>query len=598
MRIAKWLGAAPALLLLFSALAYPDGNSGQRFDIPGKYGGRPMTSAESTTVQRAIDSIGLPPPDTITFVDENGDTHTVSCWTIAWDLEFQFWDSGGMEVETIAVGSSWTLPDCLVRTDGDQMNIDPGALARAAQNDSNRRILEGILVHEWVHKTQDTASLKDRTKAEIEPYSAMGAYYCSTRVRAGTPGNDWLSKWAKDQWVRHGGGQPPGNRNPYLRPYFWQPDGNYYAFLNHDSIPAGSDSLVLMAASGAEWNSYPLAPLTGSDLVMFPSHPFLPPGHSLAMVCGWFPLSGVSRILLLQVFQGRAMGPVMNHDFGPPAHSPMHFYAMTRSNLAEEWYMLDTLNHQILRMQDAMFGDGVPDEISGVFADGLWPEMADLLRARGIEAMNHPSLGAGLMLLDYDVHFYDAHYPYDGCSFLMDTDGNLQADACLHMPFGEFVEIHPVILGPEPWPGEQVVQLFATWEHDLSVWTTDPGGESFFDLLGTVHMAPNVHAYCVLSRPLLMGEHIMAFDETSGHRSWPPEAVTDPSPSALTLQPLLPGILLLNWTAVPGATGYLIYASENGVDFFDTGLRTEAHSMILPYMGDRMMFRVTAEKTD
>jgi hypothetical protein len=598
MRDSRWIGAALALLLLFCALAYPDGTGGQRFDIPGKYGGRPLTSSESTTVQRAIDSIGTPPPDSITFTDENGNQHTVSCWDIAWDLEYQLYDSGRMEVETLAKGSSWTLPDCLRSTNGDGLNLDCAAIAGAAANDSNRRTLEGILVHEWVHKTQDTASLVDRTKAEIEPYSAMYAYYCSTGAPTQPPGGDWLSKWARDQFVQHGGTLPPGGTHHYMRPYLWQPSGNYYCFIEHDTVPAGHDSLGFLRTTGSEWNHYSLWPLTASDLVVLPSHPLLPAGHGVAVVCGWVPTSDVSRIQLFHIFGGHVLGTVATYSFGPPTHPTMHFYAMTRSNLSLEWYVLDTLNHQVLRMQDLQFGDGIPDQIAGVFADASWPGMQDLLTARGLESMEHPLYGPGLALLDYDVHFYDAHYVYEDYPFLLDTDGDLTADFSVRVPLGQFVSIQPVILEPAPWPGDQAVRIFATWQHQVSVFATDPSGQLFLQLLGTVLMAPGVHAECPLSRPLLSGEYIMAYDETSGHRSWPPEQVVNPTPTALTIQVLSPGALRLNWNPVPGATTYHIWTSSDGVNYVDSGLRTTEHSLVLPWLGDRTMFAVSAERLE
>jgi hypothetical protein len=588
MRITNFVGAAIALFFLFCALALSDYDSEPRFSSPPEHVGRPLTPQQWNTVQDAINNIGTPPTDSITYTDENGDTHRTSCWDIAWDLEYQLHDSA-IEGETGTASGNWTNPDGRESTEGDGMNLDTGLVGRAGQADSNLRALEGVLVHEWVHKTQDSASLSDTSGREIEPYGAMKAYYCSTGVDC--TGGDWLPGWANDQLAKR---RKEYEDHQIVRDDLARLLGDNYVFVRSDTVDDGHDSLICQHLSGSYRHGYPLWPMRGSDFYILENHWMLPPEHDLIVICGGMP-GGVASILALDFLEGEVIGPVWNQDYAPPDYPPMFFFSMERSQMPEFWFVVDSIQNQILYMQDFEFGDGIPDEIVSVFADAAWPGFEPMQSVLGADKFTHPFMGSGILANFSEAHLYELLYPYDVLPFLMDPDGDMHADFMMPLPLYEFLQIRPAIQVPLPWPEDIWVNLYATWEHDIAVWTTDESGETLMEQLGMVHMAPGIDMECPLARPLLGGEYVMPLDIQTNQRGHP-IMVDAPAPQNLVMQ-IDPGggVLMINWGPVEGAGQYAIWSSDDGVNFFDTGLRTTDPSLDMPLPPlEKQFYHVTA----
>ena len=606
MKVRNWFGAAVALFFLFSALTSPDGY-GQRFDQNPTHGGRTPTPAEHNTLQGAINNIRTPPPSSITFVDEDSNSKTVSCSSIAATLQAQLDSDSGMEVETVETTSSWTLPDGKDSTAGDQMNVNPGAIAGAAQSDSSMRALEGILVHEWTHKTQDSASLSNANRAEVEPYSAMHAYYCSTASRHPAPG-DWLPGWARNAYTAFRNAWQNGRVVRNERPR--QVADKWYALSCDTSIVPLSDSLIIIDLNHDVRSAYPLMPMSASDFYVIPNHWMLPPEHSLVVVCGGMPPSGMARILLLDVFNGEVIGPVWQYDFGPPDWPPMFFYSMERAEMVHFWYVADTLNQRILLMQDVQLEDGVPDEIVSVFANAAEPGFELLGIAHGLDRATHRFMGTGLLANVYDAHIYELMNPYQMNYFLLDPDGDLHADFMMPLPLYEFTEFRPAIQVPLPWAGENFVQIYGSWEHDIAVMSTDETGQIVFEDLGMVHMAPGIDAECPLIRPLFPDEYIRPVDMQTG-KSTGVTQVIDPTPQDFTIFYIpLEDVMEFCWKPVAGAGHYQIWWIDDlndpagwtefspplFADDFESGT-TDCWSTVLPLRTEeRHFFRITASR--
>lgn len=567
-----------------------DYDPSQRFDFPGNNRGRPLTPAETAVLDSAINNIGNPPPSTLTYRDDNGNTKTANCSTIAADLRAQLRDSGRVQAETSRTGKGafWVLPDTQKSTGGDKMNIDPAAVANAANSAAWMRVVEGCLVHEWDHKTQDSAALADTIRREIEPYSIMAAYYCSTTVDC----SDNPRTWALNEEARRRTPAPPGGgvRDGNIRVVH-----DHLTYLSFGPQPTGCDSLVSFDPGGPGRHTFPLGLFRGSDLITYPDNLLFPPDHALALICGGIPATGIARIMALELFQGEVLGAPLLHDFGPPLHPPMFFASMEPAMPPGQWYMLESLSHRILRMQDALYGDGIPDEITGVFAAPEWPGFAPLLAAGGISYSVHPFMGPGVLLVGQDVHLSETSAPYDTHLFLMDANGDLQADVIATVRLCEFLEVYPSIIEPRPWVSEMSVQLFATWEHDITVWSTDESGEILVEMLGMQHMAPGMHGECMLMRPLLPHDRLVAMDMQTGRRSGPPVPVVNAVPEQLVISCDLAGMLQMQWAPFPGATDYAIYISDDGVEFYDSGLRAAENHFAMPLPPQsRQFYHVTA----
>ena len=286
----------------------------------------------------------------------------------------------------------------------------------------------------------------------------------------------------------------------------------------------------------------------------------------------------------------------------------MFFTSMERAEMVHFWYVVDTLNHQILQMQDLMFEDGVPDEIISVFASALTPGFEPLQHVVGLDKGFHPFLGEGLIANVYDAHIYELMYPYQMNFFLADPDGDLHADFMMELPLYEFMQFRPAIQVPLPWAGENFVQIYGSWEHDIAVFSTDETGQIIFEDLGIVHMSPGIDAECPLIRPLLAGEYLRPMDMQTG-KSTGVTQVIDPTPQDFVIRYLTEeDEFEFCWLPVVGANYYQIWWTEDlndpagwtefspplFADGFETGT-TDCWSSVLPFRDENLhFFRVTA----
>ncbi|MBM3324858.1 MAG: T9SS type A sorting domain-containing protein, partial [Calditrichaeota bacterium] len=117
-----------------------------------------------------------------------------------------------------------------------------------------------------------------------------------------------------------------------------------------------------------------------------------------------------------------------------------------------------------------------------------------------------------------DVHIEHQIDPYATYLFLPDANYDRVADTCKTVYAYEFIYFTPHIQVPLPVEGNQVVQLFATWMHNIQVWASDSLGENLSEMLGAAQMSDGVDAECALSRALVEGEFILPVDQTTGQR--------------------------------------------------------------------------------
>jgi hypothetical protein len=548
--------------------------------------GRKLTPAESTTVAQAIDSIGKPPPESLKVKINNRDT-TVSCKDLADSLRNQLKRPGGIEGETgprKGRARGTTKPDSTTSTGGDGLNISEDFLARVRANPNRLKHLEGLLIHEVVHKMQDTLTLRFDARREKEAYYVEMCYYDSLGLDDSDPPDpEWEN--ARDKWEEMDTRESKEQRSVH----YIGPALTHECFFKFDTTGgAASDSLITYELGDLFHFSYPFSPMRASDAIIFENYFLLPDSHCLGLVCGGVPFMNLARVLLLNIYHGEVVGIQGGFDY--PGR---FFYSITRSDETQLYFVLDTLNQQILTMAD-MTGDSIPETIISTYASAFWPGFEPLLNMRGVDAGSHPYLGAGLSVNHFDIHLGECIYPYDGVFFLPDNDGNRVADACLWVPMYEFLIFTPVIQHPLPWEGDMSVMLHATWDHDIGVWTTDPEGQIIMEPLGMIHMIEGIDAECMLLRPLMAGEFILAMDMNTGDRSGAIQ-VGSPIPQELTVFTEGPGWIHLRWEPVPGADYYAIYKSNEPFVFPpEPSYFTETNEIILPLADDMKFYRVTA----
>lgn len=558
------------------------------FDHGTKYRGRELTSAETTTVGRAIDSIGKSPPDSITYKDAAGSTHTVSCSTIAAGLRKQL-KRGDIEAETLNTGIyGAVLPDGKETTEGDEMNLKPDLIGKATGDSTKLKHLEEVLLHEYIHKTQDRSGLDSSSKArEIEALAAELAYKDSI----GLDTSDRLYRITRLDYEKRKKDYATGEKKkPSHAP---KKAKDSYAFLQYDTTGTGTDIFTSFEIGDMEWYEYDLGSTRASDMMIFEDYFLFPPEHCLALICGGGPMPWWARILTLDIYEGEVVTEYTVQDF-----SGMFFYSMTRWPETGFYYLLDTLNQEIVTMVD-INDDLIPDTVVTTYASAFWPEFGPLWGMRGVDATTHPYYGAfGLIINHDDAHIHHEIDLYDYYWFLPDWDGNDTADACFEVPVYEFVTFKPHIQVPLPIEGDDFVQIFASWNHDIEVYATDSLGEILYEQLGTVAMFDGVDAECPLYRPLVEGEFVLSIDAGTGARLNLATKVGSFAPKNLTihLETFEIPMLYLRWDEVPGADHYLIFESEDPMDF--TGATTHISmtnefTLPLPY-GEKWFYQVKA----
>ena len=555
------------------------------FDYDSSWTGNPLTSAESTRIAAAIESIRTAPPDSITFSDADGNDTTVSCSTLAANLQAQL-DSGDIEREDQngADGGEY----------GGEINVSPGRLA-AGSTEAGMTFLEELLIHEEIHKgAHQDGQTSDEN--EVESYGAELAYKDSNGLDSASNGDyrDALSRLKT-----HQANYDLAELIKRLRELLAEASGKI-TFIDHgDGLDP--DFFKSHALTGGDY-VYDLSPfLDASDMMLHNNFFMFPPEHSLALICGGDLMLGHARILGLDIFDGMVQppDPFILLDFTVPPYTPMYFYSMARSPDMGRYYLVDSLNQQIVTMGD--YGDLIPImEDLTTYASAFWPGFEPLLGMRSVEPTVHRYHGFGLIVNHEDQRYTDAIAPYDQRWFLPDMNGDHVADACFPASRFEFVTCKPHIIDP-PWEGEMTVRLLASWDHPIEVYATDSLGQNNFEDLGWTYMEMP-HMSCELFRPLMAGEFIIAEDAENGRKLKLATRVIDPTPQDVTISLFDPAaqIYILRWEAVPGANYYNIYESYDPMVFPPEPMygSTTNEMHILAPIGEKLFYQVTAMKEE
>jgi hypothetical protein len=479
------------------------------FTVPGKYVGRPLIPSEIATIQRALDSIRTPPPNSITYRDANNVTHTVSCSTIADDLQKQL-DRGSMQAETLNAGIyGVTLSDGRETTEGDEMNIDPLLVLLALIDSTELKYLEAVLVHERTHKVQRTAGVME-AELEIEAFNATLAYMDSL----GLDTADALYRQARElrrQFWR----EYAGTDSLRWMQYELQEMLGFYSFLQYDTTGSGPSYFTSFQIGDQDWYEYPLGTFRPTDMIIYEDYFQFPTGHSLAILCGNDSVSQQAEIVTLDVSEGRVVAPYITHDFGPPAYPPMHFISMAENEAPQPqnrtFFLLDGLNNQIVALKDTD-EDFIPDTLEYIYASASWPGFESLAEMRGVDVAIHPFCGFCLITNDVRPHLHWEIDPYPNHYRLLervsDLDGDNIADECMPAALDEFISFTPHFQVPLPVAGNQSVHIFGPWIQYVVVWTTDSLGQNLIEQLGWTTMY-EVDETCNLNRPLVEGEYII-----------------------------------------------------------------------------------------
>ncbi len=556
--------------------------------------GRSLTPAEFALVEACIESIaGDNPYDTLIATGANFDPCTTLRGAIAWDLWLQLW-GGRIEAETLKTknpkdkSNATVKPDCTRSTSGDQMNISNKLLQDVLADPSLLKKLQGVLVHEWVHKQQDAATLRHIASREFEAYGMQMAYLCSARV---LPENEERKRVKKSRDF-YQGHTINGTPNEQLTDNYIgdNRDDTHYYYIARDTSNTGPDTLISYGVDGSAGISYPLGGMRAADFLIFNDYPLYPPGHSLGLIFGGTMLGDGALIMALHLFEGNVVEPPLVLNFSPP---PMFFSSADYSEDREVFYVFDGLEKRILILSDLNF-DLIPDFISGEYAGPFTPGFEMLIGARGVDIGEHPQLGWGITANRFGQHIPEHSYPYDFHFFLPDLNFDNVADLMIPVSLYEFMTFKPVFHAQPLWAEQMNVFIHGTWEHDIGVFISDSLGENLFAQIGVLHMSPTIDGECLLMQPLLAGMFVIPVDLVNGARLNLAVKVIDPTPRNLTLAYDPDGQLHLRWEAVEGAESYHIYGSADGVNYGWTGDITETTEFVMPLIDQRFFYQVKA----
>jgi len=558
------------------------------FDYDSSWNGIPLTSGQSTSVAAAIESIRTAPPDSISYTNAAGSTITVSCSTLADCLTSQL-NSGKIQAESLNTADGGEY--------GGEINVGEHRLA-ACSTDTGMTFLEELLIHEETHKG---AHQDDQTsdENETEAYGAELAYKDSNGLDSASNGDyrDALSRLKTHQW-----NYDWTEFKKRIRELLAEASGKI-TFIDHgDGLDP--DFFKSHALTGGDY-VYDLSPfLDASDMLMHQNYFLFPPEHSLALICGGdLIVTGHARIVGFDIFDGMVQpyppppDPYVLLDFTVPPYDPMYFYSMAHYSQLDRYYLVDSLNQQIVTM--GAYGEMIPlMEDLTTYASAV--DFEPLMGMRSVEPTVHRWHGFGLIVNHEDQRYTDAINPYDDRWFLPDADGDHVADACIPAMRYEFVTCKPKIDDP-PWEGDMMVQLFASWDHPIEVWATDSLGQTMFEFLGSTHMEMP-HMECWLARSLMAGEYIIAIDAENGRKLNLATKVIAPAVHGLTISLFDAAAqdYILRWEAVPGANMYYIYESSDPMVFppwpMYASPTNEMH--ILAPIGEKLFYQVTAAKEE
>jgi hypothetical protein len=542
------------------------------FDIPQKNTGEPLTPDQKTSVQDAIDGIFYGHPTSITYTDAHGNVKTASAMAIGRRLQGEL-GNGSIQQETLNNDAhAWEY--------NQEINIEDGFLNAAGSSGMNLVYLQEILIHEWVHKQQGDHSAPTRCTTcdanEVEATDAELTYKDSMHVSPQDPERLWSYWLLNKYWYNYINGR-------------WKDiigrmscQGLLVEVRQEDD--PDHDHCRSYNLGDQSCTDRDLDPLECSDMRVYEN--YFPNGNGLLLLCGFVPGAG-GCLQALELSDSSIVGEFSTQAF------TQYFYSMERVEATNSYFIVDTSTTQVYSMGDTN-SDLLPDLITGTYASvSTFPQLAGM---RSVEAAVHPVFGFGLIVNNESARYTHLIQPYDSRWFLVDSNGDNQADQCWPVRRCEFIQVTPQIRS-EPIAGDNFVSVFGTWNHEVGVYTTNEAGEVLFDLLGTVLFEDSVQYAMELARPLLAGEYIIPQDLVNGERSGCPTQVIFPPPTALVIgyDPEF-GMLQLTWEAVPGALTYALHASDDGVEFYDTGIRSGTNQLEIPLPPMEIQFyRVTAE---
>lgn len=563
MRLNNKLGIALTLFPFFLTLIAFIGEPAAAFDCPPNYTGEPLTPDQKVTVQCAIDGIGMY-PESITYMDAQGNVKTASTATIARRLQGEL--NNGQIQQEVQNNSAQGWEYC------GEINIENGFLDKAGSDGQYLGYLQEILVHEWVHKEQGGSS--PSSAKEVEATSAELAYKDSIGISPQDPERLW-AYWLHTLHYYN-----------YYWNWFFANLGRMFCqgfFIEPRSErPPNHDHLRDYHMGEQSCRDRDLGDYRVCDMHVLEN--YFNDSTGLLLLCGFMPGQG-GRLLSFELSDSVA-DTFMVQDF------PQYLHSIERIETTNAYLLVDTLTKQIYRMEDTNT-DQLPDWISCVFTSAAqYPQLAAM---QSVETAIHPVYGYGWIVHPEPIRHFSLIGPYDQRWFLADADGDHVADQCHPVRRCEFMKVLPQIYST-PFAGDMAISIFGTWNHDIVVHACDETGEILYDVLAVTHLMDSIQTTVILSRPLLLGEYIIAIDMAGFQHSPMPTQVQDTAPQAVVIQynPEI-GLLRISWEAVPGTASYALYASDDGVEFFDTGLRTTESFFELPYPAPpKQFFYVTS----
>jgi hypothetical protein len=419
-------------------------------------------------------------------------------------------DDGRIKVDSSLAAGDYavTTLDGRMTTDGDQMDLHPSVV-----DGSDSTFLQEVLVHEAQHKTQANSS---EAADEVEAYSLEKAYKDSIGLdstnfhyRECTTNLAYYTTILDSATVRRA-----RRASAAL-----QKADHVYKTTPGNSTTGEAGVLKSRLLGDPDW-SFEI-PLMGgffnpADLLQDYSSPSILPAN-IFLACGQ-NLAGEGMVIALEVLDGFLMAEIPLFSM-PNANFHCMSFNPDQPHLLQ---VLDTQNHLILTLED-QDGDFLVDSFFDIYF--AYDPTMNYLR---MDWENHSLLGAGILLSERDKLFSHVPRLNEEMLYIIDADGDLHADVELPVSWFEFVDLVPIIQHPMPLPGDISVNIFATWQHEIEIWSTNEFGDPL-EFLGS-QLMNEVEQPAELSRPMLAGEWIRPFDVNTATWQGQPVLVAETIP--------------------------------------------------------------------
>lgn len=537
-----------------------------------------MSAEQRARVQQAITAIKNGPPASITFRDSTGNVDTLSTQDIAKGLQKQLED-GRIKVDSTLSAHDYavTTPDGRSSDAADEVDFHPDVLSGA-----DSLFLQEVLVHEYRHKSQATGS---EAADEVEAYSLELSYkdsldIDSTNVHLG----ECRDNLAHYQGILDDAATPRERRRSAMA----EAAGRYWQLVGADPAEGEACFLQSRLPGQSEWLALP--PLLGGlvnarDLLRLPT----PDGHTL-LACGVTTFGAGALVRLTVDPMGGAVEALILLRFGE------NFFCMTPLPTPGSIAVLDITQNRVRRFFDSN-GDGVPDANGGVMV-----QLDPTATWRRLDWASHPQWGPGLAAGGEDRLFSHLRRLMEPLHLFQDPNGDNVYELIHPTTAFEYLDRVPVIQEPYPQPGDAMVLVSGSWQHEIMVWRTTPDGTPLLPLGSLILSAPE--GLMVLNQPLGFGDWIRPLDLETGQ--WQGRAIRVggdeplPAPDNLAIHvEAVPGAwaFLLTWDPVPGALYYRIEADPGTgqwLPFADVTQASHAWTMPANSLPARTLFRVRA----